>query len=170
METYVLLPETEYNRRCKPDSPSLDSMIASTLNKPHKGPEEKADAINETVNKFLRKKRSLEDSQNGYQIKKKREVRENSFEYPEARPPKKEPSFEYPSPPARKREPSYEYPEPPARKREASFEYPIPESRKAPRTKIKKKRSMPYSKVKPLREESIECTPEPQEGGWLSYG
>jgi hypothetical protein len=188
METYVLLPETEYNRRCKPDSPNLDSMIKNTLNEPHKGPEEKANAINNAVSKFLRKKHSLEDSHDGRQIKRRRENRENSFEFPEPRPQRRDPSFEYPEPPARKREASYEYPNPASRKRQASYEYPEPSTRKREssyeyptphkqpepdrvlRTKIKKNRPMPYPKRKPLRQESIECSPEPQEGGWLSYG
>jgi hypothetical protein len=86
---------------------------------------------------------------------------------------KREGSFEYPEPVARKRGASYEYPEPPTKKREPSYEYPSPQKQsqtdRALRTKIKKKRQMPYPKRKPLRQESIECSPEPQEGGWLSY-
>ena len=166
METYVLLPETEYNRRCKSETTTLDSMIKDTLTKPHMGPEEKADAINETVNKFLRKKRSLEDSRDGQQVKRKRE---NSFEYPEPVTKKREPSYEYPEPPIRKRDPSYEYPEPPTTMREPSFEYPTPQKTRAMLKTTRKRRPKPYPKQKPLRQESIECSPDPQEGGWLSY-
>jgi hypothetical protein len=183
METYVLLHEAEYNRKCKTESPNLDSMIKDALSKHHKGPEEKANAINNAVSRFLRKKHSHDDAHEDQQMKKKRE---NSFEYPEPPTRKREASYEYPMPPIRKREASYEYAEQPARKREASFEYPEPLARKrensyeyptpqnqpgrAFRVKARKQRPMPYPKRKPLRQESIECSPEPQDGGWLSYG
>jgi hypothetical protein len=186
METYVLLPEAEYNRKCKTESPNLDSMIKDALNEHHKGPEEKANAINNAVSRFLRKKHSRDDALDDHPMKKKRENRENSFEYPEPPARKREASYEYPPmPPTRKREASFEYPEQPARKREASFEYPEPLARKREnsyeyptpqsqpgrvlRTKARRQRPMPYPKRKPLRQDSIECSPEPQDGGWLSY-
>jgi hypothetical protein len=191
MDTYYLVPESEYLRRCRNEAPDLDKMIKETLTRPFPGPEDKADAINDAVDRFRNSKRQREDSldRNGNKKLRLNPVSRKRSHSPDDQPSKRarpdqalrkrshspdernEPNKQLTPRPDKRIRPSL-FPLR-RRKRSLSLDKTDPKGKRPRKQPIyeRRKRSLENKVVtnpKRLKAGSVECSPEPQNGGWLS--